>query len=440
MEKSEKTWRCPYCDGLNDWQDTVCQICGDGTREEAIKPKPEPPKAKVTEPAKTKPEPPKAKATEPVKPKPEPPKAKTSEPAKPKPEPPRPKPEAPKTSAPEPVKPKPEASKSKVPEKSGKTVWKVLVLLLILAAGFCGYQYMGVKKTAEQVNFTLLQTVPNDITNVEGKEWLQIHGYQTDDDGNIYDGEIKWKIKYPTDTDLMGMQIRYTITSNECKNLALLYRQLEKTLENNQATKICSMDEISVKECIKGLEKPRLSVWQDFLDDTMYDLWSDGQTLTLVREFNGDFYSSNVIDERSVYYDVSEWKDRVDFDHLLHISMENVEDDPQWKENFQEEYAPSYSYYSDNELEFNDYNYSVRVGNYYLASNKAEVLRYVRDNLEEKALSTAYKPHIECMVSGENLEIYEYYVKTGWSTVKILSTSTGGSVYVEIAPMETQMP
>lgn len=30
-----KKWRCPYCDGLNDWQDEVCEICGDGRREEA---------------------------------------------------------------------------------------------------------------------------------------------------------------------------------------------------------------------------------------------------------------------------------------------------------------------------------------------------------------------------------------------------------------------
>lgn len=27
-------WRCPYCDALNDWQDSVCQICGDGRRDE----------------------------------------------------------------------------------------------------------------------------------------------------------------------------------------------------------------------------------------------------------------------------------------------------------------------------------------------------------------------------------------------------------------------
>ena len=31
--ESKKEWRCPYCDALNDWQDRVCQICGDGTRD-----------------------------------------------------------------------------------------------------------------------------------------------------------------------------------------------------------------------------------------------------------------------------------------------------------------------------------------------------------------------------------------------------------------------
>ena len=29
-------WRCPYCDALNDWQDEVCQICGDGKRDETV--------------------------------------------------------------------------------------------------------------------------------------------------------------------------------------------------------------------------------------------------------------------------------------------------------------------------------------------------------------------------------------------------------------------
>lgn len=39
--ESKKEWRCPYCDALNDWQDRVCQICGDGTRDEQGEPKEE---------------------------------------------------------------------------------------------------------------------------------------------------------------------------------------------------------------------------------------------------------------------------------------------------------------------------------------------------------------------------------------------------------------
>ena len=36
MSEEKRRWRCPYCDGLNDWQNVVCEICGDGRREEAV--------------------------------------------------------------------------------------------------------------------------------------------------------------------------------------------------------------------------------------------------------------------------------------------------------------------------------------------------------------------------------------------------------------------
>ena len=35
MSEEDKRWRCPYCDGLNDWQSETCEICGDGRRDEA---------------------------------------------------------------------------------------------------------------------------------------------------------------------------------------------------------------------------------------------------------------------------------------------------------------------------------------------------------------------------------------------------------------------
>lgn len=38
MSDTNNRWRCPYCDGLNDWQNEICEICGDGRRSEAVKP------------------------------------------------------------------------------------------------------------------------------------------------------------------------------------------------------------------------------------------------------------------------------------------------------------------------------------------------------------------------------------------------------------------
>ena len=36
MGEENRRWRCPYCDGLNDWQNTVCEICGEGRRDETL--------------------------------------------------------------------------------------------------------------------------------------------------------------------------------------------------------------------------------------------------------------------------------------------------------------------------------------------------------------------------------------------------------------------
>lgn len=48
MNEPGKQWRCPYCDGLNDWQNEICEICGDGKRPEPeMTPRREPPKPYV---------------------------------------------------------------------------------------------------------------------------------------------------------------------------------------------------------------------------------------------------------------------------------------------------------------------------------------------------------------------------------------------------------
>ena len=30
-DRFREEWRCPYCDGLNSWENETCRICGDGT-------------------------------------------------------------------------------------------------------------------------------------------------------------------------------------------------------------------------------------------------------------------------------------------------------------------------------------------------------------------------------------------------------------------------
>jgi len=42
-DRFREEWRCPYCDGLNSWENETCRICGDGRR-------PEPEKAPTWEP------------------------------------------------------------------------------------------------------------------------------------------------------------------------------------------------------------------------------------------------------------------------------------------------------------------------------------------------------------------------------------------------------
>ena len=89
MSEENKRWRCPYCDGLNDWQNTVCEICGDGRRDEAdaaVKtpstaemPKTYTPPKRRVEPEALRPEPVKESRTAyapPPPPAPEPPKKK----------------------------------------------------------------------------------------------------------------------------------------------------------------------------------------------------------------------------------------------------------------------------------------------------------------------------------------------------------------------------
>ena len=57
MAQTDRKWRCPYCDGLNDWDQLICEICGDGRREGApAEQAPAPPEIKTPPKPEPKPE------------------------------------------------------------------------------------------------------------------------------------------------------------------------------------------------------------------------------------------------------------------------------------------------------------------------------------------------------------------------------------------------
>lgn len=51
MTEENGKWRCPYCDGLNDWHEKICCICGDGKRDETVPKEEKPQPDKWTESA-----------------------------------------------------------------------------------------------------------------------------------------------------------------------------------------------------------------------------------------------------------------------------------------------------------------------------------------------------------------------------------------------------
>lgn len=122
--ESKTEWRCPYCDALNDWQDQVCQICGDGTRDEAEKAEKKPVYT-APETTYTAPEPP--KKTEPVYMAP-----KTTDTV----------PESPKKTEPVYTAPKSEAT-TEIPKKQA-VFWPKLILPVICVAIMIGSYAAGI--------------------------------------------------------------------------------------------------------------------------------------------------------------------------------------------------------------------------------------------------------------------------------------------------------
>lgn len=437
MEKDEKQWRCPYCDGLNDWQDQVCQICGDGTRPDR--------KDSGTESKRSNSEPVKAKVTESKKAEQwqgqssqEPVRAKTPERKQPEQEPVRSK-------APEVEQPKPGPAKAKEPEKKKHTGWMALGLAVVLAAGYFGYQYIGkgsmntdtgTKQNVEdvsgqslvsQVDFDLLENCPNDVNTTEGEKWLQEHGYEITSEiisYTINEGKTDWTISYPGGS-ASGMQLRYTITTQKCQDLASLYQQLEDWMKEDGFTEICAST--SEEELSGGFGTSVLSSWQS-PKGTRYDLWSNGDTLSFVREFDGEYFEGTRENYERQEYDLTQPEYQVKFDRLVSLDMGACLSNTQWMDEFQSEYDPE----GEMVLGYSEKERTVDVGFYYDASNKTEILKYLMDGLTEALQQAGSEEKIQCEVSDEEIGSYRYYVDTGKSLISVESDSYDGTITMQI--------
>ncbi len=438
MEKDEKQWRCPYCDGLNDWQDQVCQICGDGTRPdrkdsrtESKRPNSEPVKAKVTESKKAE-QWQEQSSQETVR-------AKTLERK-------QPEQESVRSKAPEVEQPKPGPAKAKEPEKKKHTGWMALGLAVVLAVGYFGYQYIGkgslntdtgTKQNVEdvsgqslvsQVDFDLLENCPNDVNTTEGEKWLQEHGYEITSEitsHTINEGKTDWTISYPGGS-ASGIQLRYTITTQKCQDLASLYQQLEDWMKEDGFTEICAST--SEEELSGGFGTSVLSVlsiWQS-PKGTRYDLWSNGETLSLVREFDGEYFEGTSENYERQEYDLAQAKNQVKFDRLVNIDIREFLSNSDWFDQFRSEYDPEH------EVVLGWMKDSVDVGFYYEASNKAEILKYLMDGLSDALQQAGSEGKIQCEVDSEELGTYRYYVDTGKSLISVESHSYNGTITMQI--------
>ena len=336
--------------------------------------------------------------------------------------------------------------KAKEPEKKKHTGGKVLLLVLVLAAGFLGYQYvkkgtantdtgtnqltedLSGKPLASQVDFALLEDCPNDVNTTEGEKWLQEHGYQITSEmasHNINEGKTDWTISYPGGS-ATGMQIWYSITSQKCSDLTELYQQLTDWMKEDGFTEICASD--SEREMTSGLNTPVLSIWQS-PKGTLYDLWSNGEILSLVREFHGEYFEGTSENYERQEYDLTQPNNQVKFDRLVNIDMGAYLANTQWFDQFRSEYDPE----SEVVLGFSEEERNVNVGFYYESSNKAEILKYLADGLTNSLQQAGVEGKIQCEIDSEEVSTYRYYVDTGKSLISIESSSTNGTIIMKIS-------
>lgn len=332
MSKQNQTeWRCPYCDGLNDWQDEVCQICGDGKRDEVVSSEKKKSSADSQQPTR------KDVRSEKKQSAPEPEVRRS----RPEPEIRKPEPEVKKTEPEVKYSEPRSATPAKKPKK--KKHWGLIpVAAVLIAGGLYGFSVHKADTLVKDMDFKLLEEAP--YTSMDGfKSWAENQGYEvtTSKDGtgfftdySVNSGKSDWNISVSEGN--RGIEIKYEADG---QNLNEVYKKLVTAVEDrNWSYHYYLEGKPTFLEGITGKKYRDTQLWIDGKAN-WYELVLNDKQITITRE---DLPASS-----------DEMVAEVDLDFLQNSPQENILDSESWLK--QKEY-----HYTVSEREF-DINYDIIV-------------------------------------------------------------------------------
>lgn len=304
-KEHEAEWRCPYCDGLNDWQDEICQICGDGKRDEVIPS--EKTKSSVTA------EHPRMQHQSQNQ------NTYSQEPTKKS---------AVNQARTEIRKPEPEVRRSETayavpspaekPKKRKHWGWIPVVVLLFVV----GLYVFGVYKAhtlVDDIDFKFLESAPYSSLD-DFKSWAVNQGYEVSSskdgtdffaDYSVDSGKTPWNITVSEGKH--GIEIKYQADG---QNLKEVYKKFETVAWQRSWECADYIDDLTFLEGIKGKEYPAEQIWCD-KKENWYKLILKGKEVTLIRE-----------DEAA---DSQEMIAQVDLDFLKNVPRnEKIQDSGTW--------------------------------------------------------------------------------------------------------------
>lgn len=258
----QKKWRCPFCDGLNDWQDIECQICGDGRRDMTVTEKKDQIKTKSASGSQKKPEPKYYSGSQ-------------KEPAK-----------------------KLEATVEKPVKKHNALKWitVIAIIALVFYANALRIKWIQTKKIAEELDILLLESCPPGGTTTEVLAWAQEQGYEAVQgepgsfirnlDYYLNLNDKNWIACLPNDIQLDEnaekrlSPLQYFIP-NDGKDTDMLYEQISQILAENNWNKTVDGQSLSKWKCLIPIlltqkSEECLSLWQDE-EMNYYILWKTGE-------------------------------------------------------------------------------------------------------------------------------------------------------------------